>query len=80
VLHKPFANKWLNLAIVWELVLLAAILFFEPLERVFGTTALNRGEIALVVTAAFSILPVLEIGKWFLRRSERRVPPIARAA
>jgi Ca2+-transporting ATPase len=73
-LVKPFANKWLNIAIVWELLLLAAILYFEPLERVFGTSALSTQNLGIAAVAAFTILPVLELGKWFIRRSERRLP------
>ena len=37
VLRRPFANKWLNLAIIWELVMLALILYVpfwkEPSAR-----------------------------------------------
>ena len=32
VLHQPFANKWLNLAILWELVLLGLILYVPLLK------------------------------------------------
>lgn len=72
VLVRPFANKWLNLAIVWELLLLGFILYFPPMERVFGTTALTNRELAaLVAGVAFTILPVLELGKWLIRRFER---------
>ena len=69
VLVRPFANKWLNLAIVWELLLLGFILYFPPMERVFGTTMLTRDELTLVAAVAITILPALEIGKWFIRRS-----------
>jgi Ca2+-transporting ATPase len=79
VLVKPFANKWLNIAIVWELLLLAAILYFEPLERVFGTSALSSTNLGIAAAAAFTILPVLEIGKWFLRRMDRRGQPTTTA-
>jgi Ca2+-transporting ATPase len=72
VLVKPFANKWLNLAIAWELLLLAFILYFEPLERVFGTAALGTRDLVIAACVAVTILPVLELGKWFIRRSDRR--------
>jgi Ca2+-transporting ATPase len=74
VLVRPFANKWLNLAILWELLLLAFILYFEPMERVFGTTALTGPELGLIAGVAFTIVPVLELSKWFIRRGERRTP------
>src|SRR4029434_1331058 len=41
VLHQPFANKWLNLAIVWELIMLGLILYVPILERTFGTFGLT---------------------------------------
>jgi Ca2+-transporting ATPase len=80
VLVKPFANKWLNLAILWELLLLAFILYFEPLERVFGTAALTTRNLGIAALVGFTILPVLELGKWFIRRSERRLPADAAPA
>ncbi|HVR28884.1 MAG TPA: cation-translocating P-type ATPase [Thermoanaerobaculia bacterium] len=77
---RPFANKWLNLAIGWELVLLGFILYFPPMERVFGTLAMSQRELAVVAGVAATIVPVLEIGKWFLRRAERRREPAAGSA
>ena len=71
VLHRPFANKWLNLAIVWELLLLGVILFYPPLSRIFGVVPMDNEDRLMIALVAFTILPVLEIGKWLLRRSER---------
>jgi Ca2+-transporting ATPase len=64
VLHRPFANKWLNLAIVWELVMLSLILYVPFLERTFGTFALTLWDWVIIVTAAFTVSPVLELAKW----------------
>ena len=36
LLNRPFANKWLNLAIVWELGLLALIIKVPWLREPFG--------------------------------------------
>jgi magnesium-transporting ATPase (P-type) len=80
VLHRPFANKWLNLAIVWELLLLAAILFYQPLSRIFGLVPMDNEDLMMIALVAFTILPVLETGKWFLRRSESRRRPSASPA
>ena len=68
VLHKPFANKWLNLAIVWELALLLAILYVPFLEKLFDTFALSALDWLLVGGAAFTVVPVLELAKWMERR------------
>jgi Ca2+-transporting ATPase len=72
VLVRPFANKWLNLAIVWELLLLGAILFYQPLGRIFGVVPMDTEDLVMIAIVAFTILPVLETGKWFIRRSVRR--------
>jgi P-type Ca2+ transporter type 2C len=68
VLRQPFANKWLNIAILWELVMLALILYVPLLERVFGTVALSPRDWLIIVIAAFTVSPVLELVKWAERR------------
>ncbi len=68
VLQRPFANKWLNLAIVWELALLALIVYLPVLHAPFGTYALPWVDWAIVVILSLTILPVLEIAKWMERR------------
>jgi len=67
VFRQPFANKWLNHAIFWELVLLFLTMKLPVLRDVFGTSSLTLGEWAFLVAAAGSIVPVLEIGKWLVR-------------
>jgi Ca2+-transporting ATPase len=66
--QRPFANRWLNLAILWELVLLALVLNLSFLQDAFGTTGLSLGEWLIVVGVAVTIVPVLEMGKWAIRR------------
>ena len=68
VLRHPFANKWLNLAIIWELIMLALIIYVPILERTFGTFGLTLRDWLIIVAAAFTISPVLEFGKWIERR------------
>src|SRR5688572_3015112 len=68
VLHQPFANKWLNLAILWELVMLGLILYVPLLERTFGTFPLTAIDWVIIVAAAFTVSPVLELTKWIERR------------
>jgi Ca2+-transporting ATPase len=68
VLRDPFANKWLNLAIVWELIMLGLILYIPVLELTFGTVALPLNDWLLIIAAALTISPVLELTKWFERR------------
>ncbi len=68
VLVRPFANKWLNLAIVWELAALAVIIYVPVLNGPFQTYALPFMDWAIVVSAAFTVSPVLELAKWMERR------------
>ena len=62
---KPFANRWLNLALAWELVLLVLLLTVPPLQRAFGTAGLSITDWELATAAALTIVPVLG---WVTRR------------
>jgi Ca2+-transporting ATPase len=62
------ANKWLNLAVVWELLLLVTIAYVPFLQRAFGTFAFSPGDWGLMVAFAASIVPVVETVKWMARR------------
>ena len=68
VLRHPFANKWLNLAIIWELIMLALIVYVPILERTFGTFGLTLRDWLIIIAAAFTVSPVLEFAKWIERR------------
>jgi Ca2+-transporting ATPase len=67
VLRRPFANRWLNLAVAWELVLLGVIVYTPFLQRPFGTFAFTWTDWALTVALALTIVPVLETVKWLER-------------
>ena len=68
MLHKPFANKWLNLAVLWELALLILIVYVPFLQEPFGTYLLPLNDWLLIVGLAATIVPVLETAKWMERR------------
>jgi Ca2+-transporting ATPase len=68
VLHKPFANKWLNLAILWELFLLSLIVYLPFLHEMFQTFRLTLTDWLIVIGLALSVSPVLELTKWAERR------------
>jgi Ca2+-transporting ATPase len=74
VLIRPFANKWLNLAIAWELALLALIVYVPFLNGVLGTFPLTLADWVIVVGVGLTISPVLEVAKWRARRA--RVPSL----
>lgn len=68
VLRRPFANKWLNCAILWELVPLAAVIYVPFLREPFGTFWLPFIDWIIVVGIASTVSPILELGKWMERR------------
>jgi Ca2+-transporting ATPase len=68
VFRRPFANKWLNLAIAWELVLLLVVVYLPILHEPFGTYSLPLIDWVIVISVAFTVMPVLEIAKWMERR------------
>lgn len=68
ILHRPFANKWLNIAIFWELGLLVFVVLFPPMHEPFGTYALSLNDWLIAVCASLTISPVLELAKWCERR------------
>jgi Ca2+-transporting ATPase len=71
VWQRPFANTWLNLAIMWELILLALIVHLPVLHAPFSTYSLPPVDWAIVLVLVLTVVPVLEIAKWILRRQDR---------
>ena len=68
VLQRPFANTWLNYAVVWELLLLFVVIYTPVLQGPFGTFSLSVNDWLLVTTLALTVVPVLETVKWVERR------------
>jgi Ca2+-transporting ATPase len=68
VLDKPFANKWLNTAILWEMALLVVIIYVPFLHDAFGTYYLPLMDWLIIGGLAVTIVPVLETAKWMERR------------
>ena len=68
VLRRPFANKWLNLAILWELLMLVFIVYVPFLQRMFSTFSLTLEDWLIIVAVALTISPALELTKWMERR------------
>ncbi|ABL64240.1 cation-translocating P-type ATPase [Chlorobium phaeobacteroides] len=64
---RPFANRWLNLAIVWELVMLIAIINVPFLQRLFGTCLLTPEDWVIVIGSAMTVVPIIELLKWLMR-------------
>jgi Ca2+-transporting ATPase len=67
-LRRPFGNRWLNLAIAWELALLALVVYLPAMRELFGAEALPFADWLLVNGLAATVAPVLELAKWMERR------------
>jgi len=68
VLHRPFANQWLNMAILWDLLLLVFIVYVPALNEAFDTFRLPMIDWIVVLGVACTVAPVLEAAKWLVRR------------
>jgi Ca2+-transporting ATPase len=68
LLRRPFANRWLNLAIAWELALLLLVIYVPFLQTPFSTFDLQPMQWAVVIGLSLTILPVMELAKWMQRR------------
>jgi Ca2+-transporting ATPase len=75
VLDRPFANRWLNLAILWELGLVGLVVNLPFLQDAFGTTPLSPADWLLLAGAAATIVPALEVTKRVLWRRPRNGGP-----
>ena len=67
-----FKNKWLNIAIPWEIALLVVIVYTPALQLSFRTFSLGGFDWLLVVLLAATVFPVLELTKAFFRWRERQ--------
>jgi Ca2+-transporting ATPase len=68
VVRRPFANRWLNMAVAWEVLILVAIIYVPFFQRSFGTFSLTPRDWVLTTALAASIVPVIEVVKWMTRR------------
>lgn len=67
-----FKNKWLNIAIPWEIALLVVIVYTPVLQHSFHTFPLGGFDWLIVVLLAATIFPVLEMTKAVFRWRERK--------
>jgi Ca2+-transporting ATPase len=68
VFERPFRNKWLNIAIIWEFSLLLLIVYLPVLHEPFSTYSLSLIDWVIIFAVASTITPVLEVVKWFIRK------------
>ena len=71
-----FSNPWVFVGIGVTLALQAAFIYAPPLQRVFGSAALDPAELAVAMLAGVVTLPVITLEKWIARRwGERKQAP-----
>jgi len=70
ILRRPFANKWLNMAVGWELIILVFIIYMPFLQIPFKKYSLSPADWLLVIVTALTVVPVLEITKWLLHKNK----------
>jgi len=68
VFNRPFENKWLNTAILWEIILLLLIIYVPALHEPFNTFSLPLVDWLIVLGLSLTISPVLEFVKWMERK------------
>ncbi|MDP1546933.1 MAG: cation-translocating P-type ATPase [Anaerolineales bacterium] len=68
VFEKPFANKWLNRAIIWEVALLLVIVYLPALHESFSTFSLTLQDWLIILSLSLTVSPVLEFVKWMERK------------
>jgi len=68
LVRRPFANRWLNVAILWELALLSLVLYVPVLHDPFNTFNFRLADWVIVIGVAATVTPVVELAKWMERR------------
>jgi Ca2+-transporting ATPase len=68
IFNRPFSNKWLNLAILWDLIMLVLVVYLPFLQAPFETFGLTPLDWLIIVGISLTISPVLELVKWMERR------------
>jgi P-type Ca2+ transporter type 2C len=66
--HCPRGNAWLNLAILWEVLLLVVVVVVPVFHGSFGGFSLTGPDWVTALCVAASVVRVLEAGKWVLAR------------
>lgn len=64
----PFSNKYLILAVGWEILMLSILLYTPFLNTLFNTTPLDLSNWVLVTLAAATGFMYLEMNKWLKTR------------
>jgi P-type Ca2+ transporter type 2C len=70
-----FGNRFLILAVLASLGMMVMVIEWDPLSRLFHTTPLRWQDWLLAAGLSLTLVPVVELTKWLVRRRGRR--PVA---
>jgi Ca2+-transporting ATPase len=65
--YHPFSNRWLNLAILADLLMLLAVVHIPFFQVPFETFSLSLADWLVIAGASFTVFPILELAKWLER-------------
>ncbi|MBM4289119.1 MAG: cation-translocating P-type ATPase [Deltaproteobacteria bacterium] len=65
------ANRFLIAAVIFSLAMTVAVVEYDPLARLFHTVSLGWREWLLALGLSLTLVPVVEVTKFFLRRKRR---------
>ena len=67
--RNPFDNKWLNIAFLVSGILLLGVVLIPGINQVFDVHPMNGNEWLIVMVASFSIVILVEVVKYILRKT-----------
>lgn len=70
---NPFSNRYLILAVGWEIIMLNALLYVPFFNPLFNTTPLSPFDWIIILLAASTGFAYLEASKWFQSRREGKI-------
>ena len=65
-----FNNKFFNISFVCLLALILGVYFIPITQTIFGLSKLNLTMWTIVLFTSISIIPLVEIGKFFINKKE----------
>jgi len=68
-LRHPFANRWLNLAVFSQLLVLIGLVYVPFAQQVFGTYALSLLDWVIVGVFTSTVSGILELAKLVVKKT-----------
>jgi Ca2+-transporting ATPase len=69
-MFKALPHKWLVVALVWELLLIAGLIQLPAIREAFGVTMPTIPDLAAIVGFGVIVIGVMELTKVYLRKAE----------